>query len=130
MANQTNIYAAVAGYVGRPGETGRVGVFARPADGSLGSLGRNALRGRGINNWDISIFKNFYFTERLHLQLRLETFNTFNHTQFAGLNTNAPTLSGATNPGQQFTPSIAGTAGQITSTRDPRTVQLGGKFYF
>ena len=33
MATQTNIYAAVAGYVGRPGETGRVGVFARPANG-------------------------------------------------------------------------------------------------
>ena len=33
MANDTHIYAAVAGYVGRPGETGRVGVFARPADG-------------------------------------------------------------------------------------------------
>jgi photosystem II stability/assembly factor-like uncharacterized protein len=33
MASQTNIYAAVAGYVGRPGETGRVGVFARPANG-------------------------------------------------------------------------------------------------
>jgi hypothetical protein len=106
--------------------------FARPANGSLGSLGRNALRGPGINNWDISIFKNFYFTERFHLQLRLETFNTFNHTQFAGLGSNAinpPQLS-APNPGQQFTPDIAGTVGQITSTRDPRTVQLGGKFYF
>src|SRR6516164_8976810 len=33
MANQTNIYAAVAGYVGRPEEKGRVGVFARPANG-------------------------------------------------------------------------------------------------
>ena len=33
MATQTNIYAAVAGYVGRPEATGRVGVFRRPADG-------------------------------------------------------------------------------------------------
>jgi photosystem II stability/assembly factor-like uncharacterized protein len=33
MAAQTNIYAAVAGYVGRPGETGRIGVFTRPANG-------------------------------------------------------------------------------------------------
>jgi photosystem II stability/assembly factor-like uncharacterized protein len=33
MAGQTNIYAAVAGYVGRPEATGRVGVFTRPANG-------------------------------------------------------------------------------------------------
>jgi photosystem II stability/assembly factor-like uncharacterized protein len=33
MATQTNIYAAVAGYVGRPEATGRVGVFRRPANG-------------------------------------------------------------------------------------------------
>ena len=33
MAKQTNIYAAVAGYVGRPEATGRVGVFSRTANG-------------------------------------------------------------------------------------------------
>jgi len=33
MTTQTNIYAAVAGYVGRPEATGRVGVFCRSANG-------------------------------------------------------------------------------------------------
>jgi photosystem II stability/assembly factor-like uncharacterized protein len=33
MASQSNIYAAVAGYVGRPEATGRVGVFTRPGNG-------------------------------------------------------------------------------------------------
>src|SRR5262249_22104851 len=33
MATQTNIYAALAGYVGRPDQTGRVGVFRRAAEG-------------------------------------------------------------------------------------------------
>src|SRR5215470_1256106 len=32
MTSKTNIYAAVAGYVGRPDQSGRVGVFRRPAD--------------------------------------------------------------------------------------------------
>jgi photosystem II stability/assembly factor-like uncharacterized protein len=33
MAAQTNVYAAVAGYVGRPDQSGRIGVFRRPANG-------------------------------------------------------------------------------------------------
>jgi photosystem II stability/assembly factor-like uncharacterized protein len=33
MTTQTNIYAAVAGYVGRPDQAGRIGVFRRPAEG-------------------------------------------------------------------------------------------------
>ena len=33
MATQSNIYAAVAGYVGRPDQAGRVGVFRRSANG-------------------------------------------------------------------------------------------------
>ena len=33
MASQSNIYAGVAGYVGRPNETGNVGVFRRSAAG-------------------------------------------------------------------------------------------------
>ena len=33
MATQTNLYAALAGYVGRPEATGRVGVFRRDAAG-------------------------------------------------------------------------------------------------
>lgn len=100
--------------------------FSRPADGSLGNVGRNTLRGPGINNWDISLFKNLNFTERIRIQLRLETFNTFNHTQYSGINTglNAP------NPGDRISGATIGSAGQITGTRDPRTVQLGGKFLF
>ncbi len=100
--------------------------FARPADGSLGNVGRNTLRGPGINNWDISLFKNVNFSERVRLQLRLETFNTFNHTQFSGINTGIS----APNPGDRITAATIGSAGQITGTRDPRNVQLGGKFIF
>jgi hypothetical protein len=99
--------------------------FARPADGTMGNLGRNAFRGPGINQWDISLFKNINITENVRFQLRLETFNTFNHTQFAGINT---TLSLST-PGQ-IAPLVAGSTGQVNSTRDPRNVQISAKFYF
>ncbi len=100
--------------------------FGRPADGSLGNLGRNTLRAPGINNWDISIFKNTRIAEKYAVQLRVETFNTFNHTQWAGINTglNLP------NPNSTVTAATRGTLGQVTSTRDPRSLQFGLKFLF
>lgn len=72
------------------------------------------------------MFKNLNVTERVRLQLRLETFNTFNHTQFSGINTGIS----PPNPGDRVTAATMGTTGQITGTRDPRTVQLGAKFLF
>ncbi len=55
----------------------------------FGNLGRNTLQLPGTNNWDMSLYKNFRFKERVNSQLRLESYNTFNHTQFNGLNTTA-----------------------------------------
>jgi len=100
--------------------------FARPLEGELGNLGKNTLRLAGINQWDISLFKNTRITERVNAQLRIETFNTFNHTQWGAVNTaiNAP------NPGQPLTEATRGSAGQVTDTRDPRTIQLGIKLLF
>ena len=49
---------------------------------SLGNVGRNTLRGPGINNWDVSLFKNTRINEKVNVQLRFETFNVFNHTQW------------------------------------------------
>jgi hypothetical protein len=101
-------------------------VFARPAQGSLGNLGRNALTGPGINQWDISLYKNTKITERVSAQLRVETFNTFNHTQWA-------TVTGGIsvpNPSTAVTTSTAGSTGQVTATRDPRNIQLGLKILF
>ena len=50
----------------------------------------------------------------MNIQLRAESYNTFNHTQWNGIDTG-------------FTDS---NFGQITSTNDPRTFQFGGKFQF
>jgi len=82
--------------------------------GTFGNLGHNALRGPGRDNWNLSLFKTFAFTETSGLQLRLETFNTFNHTQFQNVNNNF---------GQ-------GTFGQFTSAYPARLIQLAGKVYF
>ena len=49
---------------------------------TFGNMGRNVLRGPGINNWDISSEKDFKLAENKSVELRSEFFNTFNHAQF------------------------------------------------
>jgi hypothetical protein len=81
---------------------------------SHGNLGRNSLRGPGINNWDLSVLKRIKFTEATNLEFRAEMFNAFNHAQFLN-----PDLNG-----------FSSTFGQITTARPPRLVQFGLKLYF
>jgi hypothetical protein len=100
--------------------------FARPNDGSVGNIKRNAFRGAGINNWDVSLFKNLNFTENVHLQLRLESFNVFNHTQPANIHA---TFNSST-AGQPASAGTLGSSGKIANYRDPRNVQLGIKLLF
>jgi len=60
--------------------------FAPPAQGRpahLGNLGRNTVLGPGIDNWDVSLYRQLKITERLGCQLRFETYTTLNHTQFS-----------------------------------------------
>jgi hypothetical protein len=56
--------------------------FRQPPAGFLGNSGRGILRAPGINNWDTGLFKNFGLSERMNLQFRFESFNTWNHTQW------------------------------------------------
>ena len=87
---------------------------------TFGNLGHNALRGPGRDNWNMALFKTFAFTERLHAELRLESYNTWNHTQYKG-----DTIVGGINS------TVSGTDfGKITAAYDPRTLQLGGKIIF
>jgi hypothetical protein len=52
----------------------------------------SGIRGDGINNWDLSVFKNTQLRENLRLQFRTEFINAFNHAQFSPPNTE-PTSS-------------------------------------
>jgi len=64
--------------------------FVIPPIGDLGPWPRNYLRGPGVNNHDLTIFKNLPWGRegKRSLQLRFEMFNAFNHTQFKGINSN------------------------------------------
>jgi hypothetical protein len=68
--------------------------FAQPAPGEYGNSGRNILRAPGLNNFDLSLFKNIQLSERIKLQFRLESFNAFNHPKlgFPTANVNSSTF--------------------------------------
>lgn len=90
--------------------------FSVPALGQWGNY-NHQLRGPGRNNWNMSMFKQFVINEArgTQFELRVESFNLFNHTQFNGV--------GVTYTNQvQF--------GTPTSVWDPRQLQLGARFIF
>src|SRR5205814_9209345 len=64
--------------------------FSQPALGQFGNSGRNILRGPGINNLDLALFKNFDLARGARLQFRVESFNVFKHPTFTGLETFLP----------------------------------------
>jgi hypothetical protein len=45
------------------------------------------LRADGWNTWDLALFKNIRFTEKVKMQLRAEAVDALNHAMFAGPNT-------------------------------------------
>ena len=58
-------------------------MFQLPAKGTIGNSARTLIRGPGINNWDLAIFKNFPIREPIRMQFRCEMYNSFNHTSSA-----------------------------------------------
>ena len=80
----------------------------------LGTTGRGTVFGPQTRRVDLTLSKNFRISEDMRFQFRFESFNIFNWTNFTTVSTNVT----ATN------------FGAVTGTRDPRTFQLGLKFYF
>jgi hypothetical protein len=63
--------------------------YVRPTKGSWGNAGVNTARNPGINVWDTTASRTIRLHERLQLKLRVESYNTFNHTQFNAKSTTA-----------------------------------------
>jgi hypothetical protein len=99
--------------------------FQMPPLFTPGNCGRNILRSPGLNNWDVSIQKNYRITERANLQTRVEFFNTFNHAQWQ-------IWSGRSGGGYTFGQPGFGNAtfGRVTAARDPKIIQAAMKLLF
>jgi len=80
----------------------------------VGNSPRGVVRGPGYGRWDMTLGKKFKIRETMSLQFRAEAYNMLNHTNFDTVNT-----------------SLGSTLfGQVTGTRDARTIQFGLKLNY
>ena len=87
----------------------------RNSEDRWGNTGRNILRGPWQRQFDFALTKQTALTEDWNLELRWETFNTFNQPTFANPNSTLPAAG-------------FGTLGAITSTiGGPRTMQVAAR---
>jgi hypothetical protein len=100
--------------------------FQLPTPGHNGTFVIPEAFGPGFFNTDLSLFKNFHFTERRYIQFRVEGFNVLNHANRTfgldnNLNLNFSAATGAE------TNALFGTA---TTKTGFRIIQFVAKFYF
>ena len=88
----------------------------------IGNSGRGLswLRGPGLAQMDLSLFRNFKLTERFKLKMKLETINFSNTPHWNNPNMTCSIVNGV----------CGGNLGQITSTYGERIVQLGAEVDF
>ena len=86
----------------------------KPAAGPFGTVGRATLYAPGMQQWDMTLAKDFPFGEQRHIQFRTDVFNTFNN-----VNLNPPDGSAS-----------SATFGRVTSALPGRSIQLGVKIYW
>jgi hypothetical protein len=84
-------------------------IFNTPAPGHYGNEGLDMFYGPGYVNWDMSLAKQFSFTERIQSRLEADFFNIFNQVNLK-------------NPNRTFGSS---TFGEITTSNPPRIIQVG-----
>jgi hypothetical protein len=87
--------------------------FTLPTD----SVSEPNCRGPGMVNFNTSLIRNIVYRERYRLQLRFETYNTFNHPLLQASGTNTTIVNSP-----QF--------GQIVTGGNPRNLQFGARFLF
>jgi hypothetical protein len=97
--------------------------FAAEPIGSFGNVGRNPVHGPGFNSTNLILAKNFNLSSDgvRRLQIRMESDNVFNHTQFSN-----PSSTWADSVPNSTTTSF----GQISSAASARQTQLAAKIYF
>jgi len=117
-ANNNGHPATLSGDVhGRLNRYFDTSVFSQPAPFTLGNVGAylSDLRAPAVNNFDLSLFKEFLPREYLRIQFRAEFLNAFNRVQFSAPNTTVTSTS----------------FGVISSqANSPRQIQFGLKLLF
>ncbi len=103
---------------GRNGKTAfDTTIFPEELLGQLGNAKRRMFYGPGIANYDASLQKGIPIGDLRSIDIRLEAFNVFNHTQFFGP---------AAVDGQEEDPNF----GHIVRAAPPRLLQIAAKWVF
>jgi hypothetical protein len=97
----------------------------------FGNAGKDAVVGPGRTNFTTALYKSFAFGEWGHFELRADSFNTFNHTQFNSINNGLNfSLTKGADPRLSSSYTSAANFGITNGTQDPREFEFGGKFVF
>src|SRR5207237_9580041 len=100
---------------------------------AISNLSRNTFLLLPINNFDISLFKNFHFGETKFVQLRADFFNAFNHPQYVpgSVNTVDPVGTTGLTRLNQITPVTTDFLNPSnTLSSNPRVIQVAARFNF
>jgi hypothetical protein len=114
-----NNFAWFPNVIGNPVLSGRgihqwfnEAAFAVPASGTFGNERRNQLNGPDLSTVNLSLGKSFAIWEDIHLQIRADAANAFNHVSFGlpnaslqvngsgGISTGTSTINSTTVPGR------------------------------
>ncbi len=88
--------------------------FPQPTFGLEGNEQFNRFVGPNYQEWDTGLRKDTNLVGNVNFQFRFDVFNTFNHPNLTGMDTNLPD----------------GTFGQATNQLTPRYIQFGGNLTF
>jgi hypothetical protein len=98
--------------------------FGNPLTGTLGNSKVNSLEGPGFVEVDVALSRRFPITERQYFEIRAESFNIANHTNF--LNPGTASIAGGT----AGTTLNSSTFGKVLSDVSPRIMQFAIKYAF
>jgi hypothetical protein len=107
-------------YPGTVAEWFNTSAFSSPGTLAFGNAQEGAIRGPGRTNFNLSMFKNFSMPfpgsgdQGARVRFGAEFYNAFNHTQFHDVNVSYGSSA----------------FGQVTTTYDPRVIELSLKFLF
>ncbi|MGH9846960.1 MAG: hypothetical protein ACREEM_50330, partial [Blastocatellia bacterium] len=97
--------------------------------------GRNILRNPGYKNVDVSLVRSFHITERVNMELRVDSFNFTNTPHFggAGSNASAPSrdpVTGAILLDANGKPRLNGFTEITSAAQDQRQFRFGFRVAF
>ena len=105
--------------------------FTFPQPGKFGNLGRYALHGPGLSQLDFTTHKRFAIDEKRNIEFRAEIYNILNRANFSNppavLATGLGTASNQIQPGQPYSPAVAGGAFGVFNSTVSKDVGLGAQ---